>query len=80
MNVVVQSNDGRVLYKSEDKNARICGGANGKYNYCYGVFNAPEDVPLETKLIAEIRCHGDVEELLRNFPDAEIVVVKVFDK
>ena len=80
INVVVRSEDGRMLYKKEKGNARILRGVNGKNNSCYGIFNAPEDVPLETKLTAEIRCYGEVEELLRNFPDAEIIVVKVFDK
>ena len=80
MNVVIRNCDGRILYKREYKNARICGGANGEYNYCYGIFNAPDDVPLGKKLIAEITCYGEVGELLRHFPIAEIVVVKVFDK
>lgn len=80
MNVVVQSEDGRILYKREKNNTRILGGANGKCNYCYAIFNAPDDVPLGTKLIAEITCYGEVNELLRHFPMAEIVVVKVFDK
>ena len=80
MNVVVRSEDGRILYKREKKNTRILGGANGEYNYCYGIFNAPEDVPLGAKLTADIRCYGKVDELLNNFPNAEIVVRKVFDK
>ena len=80
MNVVVRSNDGRILYQKETTNTRILGGANGRCNYCYGIFNAPQDVPLGVELTAEIRCYGAVKELLRNFPDAEIVVVKVFDK
>lgn len=80
MNVVIRGDDGRILYKSEKKNARILGGANGKYNYCYAIFNAPDDVPLGTKLIAEITCYGEVNKLLRHFPDAEIVAVKEFDK
>ena len=80
MNVVIRDCDGRILYKREEMNARITGGNNGVYNYCYGIFNAPEDVPLGTKLIAEIKCYGKIEELLRNFPEAKIVVVKVFDK
>ena len=80
MNVVVRDCDGRVLYKSEEMNARISGGNNGMYNYCYAIFNAPDDVPLGTKLTAEITCYGDVKDLLNHFPGAEIVVKKVFDK
>lgn len=80
MNVVVRSEDGRILYQKETANTRILGGSNGRFNYCYGIFNAPQDVPLGAELIADIRCYGAVEELLHNLPDAEIVVVKVFDK
>ena len=80
MNVIIRSDDGRILYKNEKKSARILGGANGNYNYCYAIFNAPDNVPLGRGLIAEITCYGEVEELVKHFPHAEIVVRKVFDK
>lgn len=80
MNIVIRNRDGCVLYNRNNNNARILGGADGDYNYCYGIFNAPRDLPLGVKLIAEITCYGEVKELLRHFPDAEIVAIKAFDK
>ena len=80
MDVAIRNGNGRVLYRRDDVNSRIMGGANGNYNYCYGIFNAPEDVPLGAKLTADITCYDEVGELQRHFPAAEIVVVKVFDK
>lgn len=80
MNIVVRGNSGDVFYSNVCTNSLVHGGANGDYNYCYAIFRAPDDVPLEEGLIATIVCHGDIENLMRHFPEAEVVVTKVFDK
>jgi len=80
MNIVIRNDNGRILYKKATANSQVLGGTNAMYNYCYGIFNVPDDVPLETKIIAEITCYGEVTELLRHFPNAKIVAIKAFDK
>ena len=80
MDIVIRGKDGIVLYRNACANAEILGGANGNYNYCYAIFNAPDDVPLGEDAVANIVCYGEVKNLLLHFPDAEIVVTKVFDK
>lgn len=80
MDIVIRGKGGVVLYKNTCPNSDISGGANGKYNYCYAIFNAPVEVPLGEDLVADIVCHGEVERLLCRFPKAEIVVTKAFDK
>lgn len=80
MNIVIRGNDGNIFYRNVCANSDILGGANGNYNYCYAIFNVPDDVPLGEDIVANIACYGEVENLLLHFPDAEIVVTKVFDK
>lgn len=80
MNIVIRGSDGNICYKNVCANSDILGGANGNYNYCYAIFNAPNDVPLGEDVVASIICYGEVKNLLLHFPDAEIVVTKTFDK
>ena len=81
MTVTIRDEVGHVFYESNIANSIILGGAGGlNYNYCFGIFYAPDDVPIGSQLTARITCYGEVDELLGEFPEAEIAIVKAFDK
>lgn len=61
-----------LVYESMD-------GVNG-FRYWYDAFVVPKDIPVNIPLCMSIMCHGNVEGLLRNHPNAVIEVRKSFDK
>lgn len=73
-----------LLFNQENASSRILGGklvdGVSVYNYCYGIFFAPEDFPLGESITLRIECRGDIQAILKHNPSANIKIVKVFDK
>ncbi len=75
----IEDLDGKCyLYFKRDNEA--LGGYVGNYNYCYEIFLAPEDIPLNKKMRLKVRFAGDVDKLLKHHPSATLAIVKSFDK
>ena len=84
MKIKVRDSSGAVVCEHNQASAQLMGGAlvNGTniYNYCYAIFYAPNDFQLGDEMQAEVECSGDVSDILKNNPEAKIVVAKAFDK
>lgn len=85
MKIRIRDENGKLIYEKEEKDAQLLGGkglGNGTnvYNYCYAILNVPKDVPLSAKMYAHIECYGDINEIIKHNPNANIVIRKAFDK
>ena len=84
MRIVIKDDAGKIIMSDEKNDAEALGTVSHdglRYlRYCYFVFFSPQDVPLNTNLIAEISCSGDLAPLLSASHRPKIIIRKCFDK
>lgn len=84
IHVQVFNSKNELLFEQKHSNSRIWGGKTLDgimvYNYCYGIFFAPEDFQLGERITVRIECTGDTQAILEHNPLSRIRIMKVFDK
>ena len=78
------NSNNELLFQQDYASSRLWGGKwiDGMqvYHYCYGIFFAPEDFPLDECITMKIECTGDVQAILARNPSAKIQITKWTDK
>lgn len=84
MRVQAFNSNNELLFQQAHSSSRLWGGKwiDGMqvYHYCYGIFFAPKDFPLDECITMKIECTGDVQTILARNPSAKIQITKWTDK
>lgn len=84
MRVQAFNSNNELLFQQAHSSSRLWGGKwiDGMqvYHYCYGIFFAPEDFPLDECITMKIECTGDMQAILARNPSAKIQITKWTDK
>lgn len=84
MQVSIEAENGGYMFMHEQNHATLLGGevldGEKTYNYCYAIVDVPQDLPVDVKLTAKIKCWGNVSDVKRLNPNAKVVMRKMADK
>jgi hypothetical protein len=84
MRVQAFNSNNELLFQQAHSSSRLWGGKwiDGMqvYHYCYGIFFAPKDFPLDECITMKIECTGDVQTILARNPSSKIQITKWTDK